>query len=64
MLDLLRSNRGLARRFRQLEARLDKGLGEHDGAIATVLSAIRLLIDPPAPRRQPIGFTADRDAKK
>jgi hypothetical protein len=35
--DLLSSNRELARRFAQLETRLDKKLTEHDEAIAAIL---------------------------
>jgi hypothetical protein len=42
--DLLSSNRELARRFAQLETRLDKKLTEHDEAIAAILSAIRELM--------------------
>jgi hypothetical protein len=42
--DLLSSNRELARRFAQLETRLDKKLTEHDQAIAAILSAIRQLM--------------------
>jgi hypothetical protein len=42
--DLLSSNRELARRFAQLETRLDKKLTEHDDAIAAILSAIRQLM--------------------
>jgi ORF6N domain len=42
--DLLTSNRQLARRFAQLEARLDKKLTGHDEAIAAILSAIRQLV--------------------
>ena len=61
--DLLSSNRELARRFQQLEARLDKKLAEHDDAIAAILSAIRELMNPPAPKRRGIGFTANLDEK-
>jgi ATP-dependent Clp protease ATP-binding subunit ClpA len=57
--ELLSSNRKLARRFAQLETRLDKKLTEHDQAIAAILSAIRVLMSPPQPKRRPIGFTAD-----
>ena len=59
--ELLSSNRELARRFAQLETRLDKKLTEHDQAIAAILSAIRELMKPktPAPKRRPIGFTAN-----
>ena len=41
---LLSSNRELARRFAQLETRLDKKLTEHDEAIAAILSVIRQLM--------------------
>jgi len=58
MRELLNSNKELARRFAQLEARIDKKLAAHDEAITTILSAIRELMNPPAPKRRPIGFTA------
>jgi hypothetical protein len=61
--ELLGSNRELARRFAQLEARLDKKLTDHDAAIAAILSAIRELMNPPAPKRRSIGFTADLEEK-
>jgi hypothetical protein len=61
--ELLSSNRELARRFEQLEARLDKRLTEHDVSIAAILSAIRELMNPPAPKRRAIGFTADLTKK-
>jgi hypothetical protein len=57
--ELLGSSRELARRFEQLEARLDK----NDAAIAAILSAIRELMHPPAPKRRGIGFTADLEEK-
>jgi len=57
--EMLASNRELARRFAQLETRLDKKLTIHDEAIAAILAAIRQLMHPPAPKRRPIGFTAD-----
>lgn len=62
--ELLSSNKELARRFAQLEARLDKKLAAHDEAIAAILSAIRQLMHPPAPKRRGIGFTADIETKK
>jgi ORF6N domain len=61
--ELLSSNRELARRFAQLEARLDKKLTEHDLAIAAILSAIRELMNPPPRKRRPIGFTANLEEK-
>jgi len=62
--EMLASNAELARRFAQLEARLDKKLEDHDEAIAAILSAIRQLMNPLSPRRRPIGFTADLSDKK
>jgi hypothetical protein len=61
--ELLSSNRELARSFAQLETRLDKKLTEHDQQIAAILSAIRQLWRPPAPKRRGIGFTADLEEK-
>ena len=63
--ELLVSNKELARRFAQLETRLDKKLTEHDRAIGAILSAIRELMHPkmPVPKRRPIGFTADLEEK-
>ena len=57
--ELLASNKELARRLDELEARIEKKLAIHDEAIAAILSAIRQLMNPPAPKRRPIGFTAD-----
>ena len=57
--EVLSSNRELARRFEQLESRLDSKLTEHDEAIAAILSAIRELMRPQDPPRRGIGFTAN-----
>lgn len=64
MRKLLSSDKELARRFAQLEARIDKKLAEHDEAITAILSAIRELIHPPTTKRRPIGFTADLSVDK
>ena len=61
--ELLGSNKELARRFAQLETRLDKKLTEQDRAIGAILSAIRELMHPTPPKRRPIGFTADLEKK-
>jgi hypothetical protein len=61
--ELLASNKDLARRLDQLEARLDKKLATHDDAIAAILSAIRELVNPLAPKRRGIGFTANIEEK-
>lgn len=55
------SNKELARRLDQLEARIEKKLTSHDEAIAAMLSAIRELMHPPPPKRRAIGFTVDLD---
>jgi hypothetical protein len=62
--DLPTSNKELARRVDELEARLEKKLTTHDEAIAAILSAIRQLMNPPQPKRRGIGFTADLGDKR
>jgi hypothetical protein len=57
--ELLSSNKELAGRLDQLEARIEKKLATHDDAIAAMLSAIRELMHPPTKKRRGIGFTAD-----
>jgi hypothetical protein len=59
MRELIGSNRELARRFEELERRLEKKLATHDEAIVAILAAIRQLMDPPVRKRRAIGFTAD-----
>jgi len=61
--ELFSSNKELAKRLDQLEARIEKKLATHDEAIAAMLSAIRELMDPPAPKRRGIGFTANVEEK-
>ena len=55
MRELLASNAALARKLDELERRYQ----HHDEAIKAILSAIRELMNPPAPKRRAIGFTAD-----
>jgi len=57
--ELLASNTALARKLNELEGKLKN----HDQAIAAILSAIRELMNPPPPKRRPIGFTADLTEK-
>lgn len=57
--ELLASNAELARRLDELEGKLE----HHDEAI-TAISAIRELMNPPAPKRRGIGFTADLEKTK
>lgn len=61
--EVLGADKDLARRFAQLEARLDAKLGDHDVAIAAILSAIRQLMNPSTPKRRGVGFTADFNSK-
>ena len=61
--EILASNKDLARRLDELEARIEKKLTTHDEAIAAMLSAIRQLMNPPQPKRRGIGFTADLNEK-
>jgi ORF6N domain len=63
MRELLASNKELAHRIDELEASIEKKLATHDQAIAAILSAIRQLMNPPPPKRRPIGFTADLGEK-
>lgn len=61
--EFLASNKELAKRLDELEARLTQKLATHDQAIAGLLNTIRELMNPPAPQRRGIGFTADLDEK-
>jgi ORF6N domain len=55
----------IVRAFVQLRELLSstKELATHDEAIAAMLSAIRELMNPPAPKRRGIGFTANIEVK-
>jgi hypothetical protein len=57
--ELLASNTALARKLDELERKYQ----HHDDAIKAILSAIRELMNPPPPKRRPIGFTADLSKK-
>ena len=59
--ELLASNKVLARRLNELEARIEGKLASHDKAIGEMIDAIRELMVPPVPKRRGIGFTADLD---
>ncbi len=62
--EFLASNKELAKRLDELEARLTQNLATHDQAIAGLLNTIRELMNPPAPKRRGIGFTADLTEQK
>jgi hypothetical protein len=57
--ELLASNKTLAQKLNELEHKLKN----HDDAITAILSAIRELMNPPEPKRRPIGFTANINEK-
>ena len=56
----LEANRKLARKFSELERRIDK----HDSEIAAILEAIRQLMAPPAKPRREIGFHVREEAAR
>ena len=58
--DLLKSNRALAQKFNELEHKVSS----HDQAIVGILKTIRELMNPPEPKRRPIGFTELEEKKK
>jgi hypothetical protein len=58
--ELRASNAELARKLNELECKLE----HHDEAITAILSAIRELMNPPAPTRSGIGFTANLEKAK
>lgn len=57
--DLLASNKELARRLDELEARIAGKLAAHDATISDIIKTLRELTNPPVPKRRGIGFTAD-----
>ncbi len=57
--ELFACHTALARKLDELERKYRR----HDDSIATILSAIRELTNPSAPRRRGIGFTADLTEK-
>jgi hypothetical protein len=57
--EAIASNDELAKKLDQLERKLET----HDQAIVGILNAIRELMNPPAPKRRPIVFTADLEQR-
>lgn len=56
MRELVDTKREMAQRIDELERNIDFRLAKHDQAIAEILAAIRALMNPPQPKRRPIGF--------
>jgi len=57
------SNKEMANRLDELEARIEKKLANHDEAITTMISSIRQLMTPARTKKRGIGFTADLSIK-
>jgi hypothetical protein len=57
--EMLSAHKDIAAKVDQLERKLSS----HDQAIAGLIDAIRQLMNPPAPARRGIGFTANIDSK-
>jgi hypothetical protein len=58
--EMIATNKELAKRLDELEARIEKKLATHDQAIVGILDAIRgLMTPPPPPKKRKIGFVQD-----
>ena len=57
--EMLSAHKDISAKLDQMERKLSS----HDQAIAGLIDAIRQLMNPPAPARRGIGFTADIDSK-
>jgi ORF6N domain len=62
--ELLASNKELVKRLDDLEARIARKLGTYDQAITSILKTLRELMNPPEPKKRPIGFTELEERKK
>jgi len=60
--EMIGTNKELACKLGELEARIEKRLTKHDQAIADILEAIReLMRPPPLPRGRTIGFVTPKE---
>lgn len=61
---LLASNAELAKKFDELERRVERRLSDQDGAILDIVKAIRQLTASPTaePKRRPIGFVTSNES--
>lgn len=62
--DLLASNKELAQQLKALEARVMRKLDTHDQAITEIIKTIRQLMNPPEPKKRPIGFVELQERKR
>ena len=60
---MLASHTELARKVEELEQRISATDATRDAQIAQIVEAIRQLMQPPKPRRNPIGFRADGSSR-
>ena len=61
---LMASTKELAKRLDDLEARVARKLTTHDRAITDILRAMRELMNPPEPKKRPIGFVELEEKKR
>lgn len=61
--EMLASNKELAQKLKELEARVTRKLDTHDQTITQIIKTIRELMNPPEPKKRPIGFF-DLEEKK
>jgi hypothetical protein len=61
--ELLATNKELAAKLNELERRVERKLEGHDQAIAGLISTIRQLMNPPEPKKRPIGFVYPEEEK-
>ena len=58
--EVLSTHKELSAQIKLLESKVDK----HDDAIQTIIEAIRQLMQPPIPKRKPIGFKIAKNKKR
>lgn len=59
--ELLLSHQELAQRLAEVEERLERKLDTQDQAIAGLINTLRQLMNPPEPKKRPIGFIHPQD---
>lgn len=62
--EMLVSNAELTKRFDELEARITQKFSSQDAAITGIIKTIRELMNPPLPKKRPIGFIDLEEKKK
>lgn len=62
--EMLVSNAELTKRFDELEARIAQKISSQDATITSIIKTIRELMNPPLPKKRPIGFIDLEERKK